>query len=26
LFWDTDITRMLCRRRQCVTLFSEELP
>ena len=26
MFWDTDITRPLCRRRQCVTLFSEELP
>jgi predicted TIM-barrel fold metal-dependent hydrolase len=25
-FWGTDITRMPCSWRQCVTLFTEELP
>src|SRR5213592_2641765 len=25
-FWGTDITRMRCSWRQCVTLFTEELP
>ena len=25
-FWGTDITRMPCAWRQCVTLFTEELP
>lgn len=25
-FWGTDITRMVCRYRQCVTMFTEELP
>jgi predicted TIM-barrel fold metal-dependent hydrolase len=26
MFWGTDITRMHCTWRQCVTLFTEELP
>src|SRR5262245_42712870 len=26
LFWGTDITRMPCSYRQCVTMFTEELP
>jgi predicted TIM-barrel fold metal-dependent hydrolase len=26
MFWGTDITRMPCTWRQCVTLFTEELP
>jgi predicted TIM-barrel fold metal-dependent hydrolase len=26
IFWGTDITRMPCSWRQCVTVFSEELP
>jgi predicted TIM-barrel fold metal-dependent hydrolase len=26
MFWGTDITRMQCSWRQCVTLFAEELP
>ena len=26
LFWGTDITRMPCRWRQCVTAFTEEMP
>ncbi len=26
LFWGTDITRMPCTWRQCVTMFTEELP
>jgi predicted TIM-barrel fold metal-dependent hydrolase len=26
LFWGTDITRMPCSWRECVTLFTEELP
>jgi predicted TIM-barrel fold metal-dependent hydrolase len=26
MFWGTDITRMLCSWKQCVTLFTEELP
>lgn len=26
MFWGTDITRMPCSWRQCVTLFKEELP
>jgi hypothetical protein len=25
-FWGTDITRMPCDYRQCVTMFTEELP
>ncbi len=25
-FWGTDITRMACSYRQCVTMFTEELP
>jgi predicted TIM-barrel fold metal-dependent hydrolase len=25
-FWGTDITRMQCTYRQCVTFFTEELP
>ena len=25
-FWGTDITRMPCTWRQCITLFTEELP
>jgi predicted TIM-barrel fold metal-dependent hydrolase len=25
-FWGTDITRMRCTYRQCITLFTEELP
>jgi len=25
-FWGTDITRMPCSYRQCVTMFTEELP
>jgi predicted TIM-barrel fold metal-dependent hydrolase len=25
-FWGTDITRMPCTYRQCVTFFTEELP
>src|SRR5262249_24757996 len=25
-FWGTDITRMPCSSRQCVTMFTEELP
>jgi predicted TIM-barrel fold metal-dependent hydrolase len=25
-FWGTDITRMPCAYRQCVTMFTEELP
>jgi hypothetical protein len=25
-FWGTDITRMPCSWRECVTLFTEELP
>jgi len=25
-FWGTDITRMPCPYRQCVTMFTEELP
>jgi len=25
-FWGTDITRMPCSWRQCVTMFTEELP
>jgi hypothetical protein len=25
MFWGTDITRMHCTWRQCVTLFTEEL-
>ena len=25
-FWGTDITRMPCSYRQCVTFFTEELP
>jgi predicted TIM-barrel fold metal-dependent hydrolase len=25
-FWGTDLTRMPCTYRQCVTLFTEELP
>jgi len=26
MFWGTDITRMPCSWRQCITLFTEELP
>ena len=26
MFWGTDITRIPCSWRQCVTLFTEELP
>lgn len=26
MFWGTDITRMPCSLRQCVTMFTEELP
>ena len=26
MFWGTDITRMSCTWRQCITLFTEELP
>jgi predicted TIM-barrel fold metal-dependent hydrolase len=26
MFWGTDITRMTCSWRQCITLFTEELP
>src|SRR5262245_2681147 len=26
MFWGTDITRMPCTYRQCVTMFTEELP
>ena len=26
IFWGTDITRMPCSWRQCVTVFTEELP
>src|SRR4029453_10770333 len=26
LFWGTDITKMPCSWRQCVTMFTEELP
>jgi len=26
MFWGTDITRMPCSYRQCVTRFTEELP
>jgi hypothetical protein len=26
MFWGTDITRMPCSWRQCVTHFTEELP
>jgi hypothetical protein len=26
MFWGTDITRVTCSWRQCVTLFTEELP
>jgi hypothetical protein len=26
MFWGTDITRMPCPWRQCVTMFTEELP
>jgi predicted TIM-barrel fold metal-dependent hydrolase len=26
MFWGTDITRMPCSWRQCVTLFTEDLP
>ncbi len=26
MFWGTDITRMPCSMRQCVTMFTEELP
>ena len=25
-FWGTDITRMPCTYRQCVTMFTEEMP
>ena len=26
MFWGTDITRMPCSWKQCVTMFTEELP
>ena len=26
MFWGTDITRMRCTWRQCVTMFTEEMP
>jgi predicted TIM-barrel fold metal-dependent hydrolase len=26
MFWGTDVTRMPCTWRQCVTMFTEELP
>ena len=26
MFWGTDITRMQCSWRQCVTMFTEEMP
>ena len=26
MFWGTDITRMPCSWRQCVSVFTEELP
>jgi hypothetical protein len=26
MFWGTDITKMPCSWRQCVTMFTEELP
>ena len=26
MFWGTDITRMPCTWRQCITMFTEELP
>ena len=26
MFWGTDITRMPCSYRQCITMFTEELP
>ena len=26
MFWGTDITRMTCSWRQCVTMYTEELP
>ena len=26
MFWGTDITRMTCSYRECVTMFTEELP
>ncbi len=26
MFWGTDITRMACSYRQCVTMFTEEMP
>jgi predicted TIM-barrel fold metal-dependent hydrolase len=26
MFWGTDITRMPCTYRECVTMFTEELP
>jgi predicted TIM-barrel fold metal-dependent hydrolase len=26
MFWGTDITRMPCTWKQCVTMFTEELP
>ena len=26
VFWGTDITRMPCTWRQCVTMFTEEMP
>ena len=26
MFWGTDITRMSCSWRQCVTVFTDELP
>jgi hypothetical protein len=26
MYWGTDITRMPCAWRQCITMFTEELP
>jgi hypothetical protein len=26
MFWGTDITRMPCSWKQCITMFTEELP
>jgi hypothetical protein len=26
MFWGTDITKMPCSWRQCLTMFTEELP
>ena len=26
MFWGTDITKMPCTWRQCITMFTEEMP